>query len=79
MIGFDFEAHGLDPDKYVTRRGIVELADKLFGIPLSKSKIDKMAMAGNGPSIDARIGQRELTRIRNAVPFILAQLSEVRS
>ena len=79
MSDFDFEAHGLDPNKFVTRRGIVELADKALGIPLSKSKIDKMAMAGNGPSIDARIGQRELTRIRNAIPFILALLREVRS
>jgi hypothetical protein len=78
MADFDFKAHGLDPDKFVTRRGIVALSIEVFGIPLSKSRLDKDAAAGVGPTADARVGQRALYRVRTAVPYILARLSEVK-
>jgi len=74
MKEFDFEAHGIDPNKYFTRKGIVALARDVFGIPLTKGTVDKLACEGKGPPVDAICGKRHLTRGRNAVPFILSQV-----
>jgi hypothetical protein len=76
MQDFDFHARGLDPDRFLTRRGVAELAMRVFGIPLSKSTIDKKALRGEGPPVDAVIGAKHLTSTRNAVAYVLRQLRE---
>jgi hypothetical protein len=58
-----------DPeDLLLDRRGIAELSREELGpgafIP--KSKIEKLAMAGEGPPVDARLGLKYLTKKRNA-------------
>jgi hypothetical protein len=74
METFDFEAYGLDPDRYLTRDGISALADKVFGIPIPRSTINKLVMRGCGPATDAVVGTKHLTKTRNAVAFILGRL-----
>jgi hypothetical protein len=74
MEPFDFEAHGLDPDRYVTRAGISELADRVFGVPIPVSTINKLVLRGCGPVTDAVCGTKYLTTTRNAVSFILSRL-----
>jgi hypothetical protein len=39
MEDFDFAARGLDPERYLTRDGICELAEKTLGIPLPRSTL----------------------------------------
>jgi hypothetical protein len=73
MQDFDYSAYGLNPDKFLTRHGIVELAEKL-GVPLAKSTLDKKAMRGEGPPVDAMVGTRYLTRTHSAVPYLLSLL-----
>jgi hypothetical protein len=73
MEDFDYSAYGLNPDKFLTRRGVVEVAEKL-GVPLAKSTLDKKAMRGEGPPVDAMAGPKHLTRTRNAVPYLLGLL-----
>jgi hypothetical protein len=79
MSNFDYAGHNLDPEKFVTRRGISKLAEEVLGIPFPKSRIDKLSMRGEGPPVDAKIGQRELTRVKHVIPYLLSQLREVRS
>jgi hypothetical protein len=74
METFDFEAYGLDPDRYLTREGISVLADKVFGVPIPRSTINKLVMRGCGPVTDAVVGTKHLTKTRNAVAFILGRL-----
>jgi hypothetical protein len=69
MKEFDFEAYGIDPNKYFTRRAIVDLARNVFGVPLTKGGVDKAP-----PPVDAICGKRHLTSGRNAVPYILSQV-----
>ena len=71
--GFDYAAFGLNPDRFLTRDGIIEVAEKL-GVPLAKSTLEKKAWRGEGPPVDAVVGKTHLTRTRNAVPFLLALL-----
>jgi hypothetical protein len=73
MQDFDYSAYGLNPDRFLTRHGIIEVAEKL-GVPLAKSTLDKKAMRGEGPPVDAMVGTKYLTRTRNAVPFLLGLL-----
>jgi hypothetical protein len=56
MEDFDFAARGLDPERYLTRDGICELAEKTLGIPLPRSTLNKAAMRGKGPPVDAVVG-----------------------
>ena len=74
MQDFDFEAHGLNPDRFLTRRGIAEMADRVFGIPLTVEAINKAALKGCGPKIDAMAGCAQLTKTKHAVEFILGRL-----
>jgi hypothetical protein len=74
MEMFDFEAHGLDPDRYLTRAGISELAERVFGFRVPVSTQAKLAMRGKGPPTDAMVGNKGLTTTRNAVAFILSRL-----
>jgi hypothetical protein len=67
-----------DPeDELFDRRGLSDLSALLFGergrIP--KSRIDKMALLGLGPAVDAMLGPKELTTRRNAVPYLRSLLS----
>ncbi len=74
MQDFDFEAHGLNPDRYLTRRGICEMAERVLGVPIGKSTLDKLSVQGCGPKIDAVVGSRHLTKTKHAVEFILGRL-----
>jgi hypothetical protein len=69
----DFASFNLHPDRYVTRRGIVEIADRL-GIPISHSKLNKLAMEGHGPPVDGIIGNKHLSTTRTVVGWLLGQL-----
>jgi hypothetical protein len=71
---FDYAAHGLDPDRFLMRRDIAELAKTVFGIPITKNHIDKAAAAGQGPPVDAAFGTKHLTRVRHAIPWILSRV-----
>jgi hypothetical protein len=66
----DFAAFNLNPNRYVTRRGIIEIADRL-GIPLSHSRLDKLAMEGRGPPVDGIMGNKHLSTTRSAVIWLL--------
>jgi hypothetical protein len=70
---FDYEAFGLHPDRFLTRRGIIEVAEKL-GVPLAITTLEKKAWRGEGPPVDAVVGTKYLTRTRNAVPYLLGLL-----
>jgi hypothetical protein len=72
---FDYAAFGLNPDQFLTRDGIVSVAEKL-GVPLKKSELEKKAWRGIGPPVDAVAGKRHLTKTRNAVPYLLGLLRE---
>jgi hypothetical protein len=66
-----------DPeDLLLDRRGISALSREELGpggfIP--KSKIEKLAMAGKGPPVDAMLGLKHLTKVRNARPWLRSLL-----
>ena len=66
-----------DPeDLLLDRRGISALSIEELGpgafIP--KSKIEKLAMAGKGPPVDAKLGLKHLTKKRNARPWLRSML-----
>jgi hypothetical protein len=44
----------------LTRRGIVALASDEFGLPLSKGRLDKLSMHGQGPKAIGEFGGRHL-------------------
>jgi hypothetical protein len=44
----------------LTRRGVIDLAQKELGLPLSKSWLDKLTMAGLGPKPIGRVGSRHV-------------------
>jgi hypothetical protein len=74
MQDFDFKANDLNPDRFLTRRGIAEVADRVFGIPLTVVAINKAAGKGCGPKVDAMAGNAQLTTTRHAVEFIRGRL-----
>jgi hypothetical protein len=71
---FDYGANGLNPDRYLTRRGIAEVANRVFGVPLTVEAINKAALKGCGPKIDAMAGNAQLSTTRHGVEFILGRL-----
>jgi hypothetical protein len=44
----------------LTRRGILDLAQKEMGLPLSKSWLDQLTMRGRGPKPIGRVGIRHV-------------------
>jgi hypothetical protein len=68
-----------DPeDALLDRRHIAELSLEELGpgAPVSASKIDKLAMLGNGPPVDFILGNKFLTRKRNARAWLRSLLRE---
>ena len=47
-------------ERFVTRKGLAELVNTQLGIPLTKSRIDKLAMQGKGPRKAASYGPADL-------------------
>jgi hypothetical protein len=65
-----------DPDdELLDRRGISDFSAQLFGEGgrIRKRRIDKLALIGQGPPVDAVLGRRHLTSRRNAEPWVRAQ------
>lgn len=44
----------------LTRRGILDLAQKEMGLPLSKSWLNQLAMRGRGPKPIGKVGIRHV-------------------
>jgi hypothetical protein len=68
-----------DPeDLLLDRRGISDLSIEELGpgARVSLSRIEKLAMKGMGPPVDARLGPKYLTRKRNARPWLRSLLQQ---
>ena len=67
-----------DPeDLLLDRRGISALSVEELGpgAHVSVSRIEKLAMRGMGPPIDARLGPKHLSMKRNARPWLRSLLT----
>jgi hypothetical protein len=67
-----------DPeDLLLDRRGISDLSIEELGpgahIPVSR--IEKLAMNGMGPPVDAKLGLKHLTKVRHARPWLRSLLT----
>jgi hypothetical protein len=74
---FDLEAAGLDPEKLVTRGQLADLVRDRFGIPLTKSRIEKDAALGHGPKVAAVYGRTHLITLRDGFAYALAKARPV--
>lgn len=70
---FDLEAHGLNPEKLVTRRQLADLVREQLGIPLTKSRIEKDAALGCGPKVTAIYGRCHLITVRDGFAWAAAK------
>lgn len=67
-----------DPeDLLLDRRGISDLSIEELGpgARISVSRIEKLAMRGMGPPVDAQLGPKHLTKKRNARPWLRTLLT----
>jgi hypothetical protein len=58
----------------LTRRGILDLAQKEMGLPLSKSWLDQLAMRGRGPKPIGRVGIRHVCARDEVLRWIASDL-----
>jgi hypothetical protein len=66
-----------DPeDLLLDRRHIAQLSTNVLGpgAKVSLGKIEKLAMRGEGPPVDYRLGPKMLTKKRNAVAWLRSLL-----
>ena len=62
-------------ERYVTRQEGIDAAQKIIGLPLKRSRVEKDALSGRGPKPAAWYGKRPLYRYDDFIAYARALVS----